>query len=129
MTAWRFVRYWLYIGHRWLGIFACLLPRELRLEMLLDEPVYRVIDWDGARATVSARSGERVGATEPEQAVTIASNAIVSCCSCTVTVYVACACVKFASAAFVAVTVTEPTAMPVASPDVALTVSTLVFEL
>jgi hypothetical protein len=24
MTAWRFVRYWLYIGHRWLGIVACL---------------------------------------------------------------------------------------------------------
>ena len=94
MTAWRFVRYWLYIGHRWLGIVACLFfvlwfvsglvmsyvgypeahparryqglqpldwsqaqldpdgllsylglqryPRELRLEMLLGEPVYRV---------------------------------------------------------------------------------------
>ena len=25
MTAWRVVRYWLYIGHRWLGIGACLL--------------------------------------------------------------------------------------------------------
>ena len=113
MTAWRFARYWLYIGHRWLGIFACLLfaawflsglvmsyvgypegqparryqslqpldwsqvrldpdgllaylglpryPRELRLEMLLGEPVYRVIDWDGARTTVSARSGDRIG--------------------------------------------------------------------
>lgn len=124
MTVWRFVRYWLYIVHRWLGVFACLLfviwfasglvmsyvgypeaeptrryqalqlldwtqvrldpngllsylglqryPRELRLEMLLGEPIYRVIDWDGTRATVSARSGERVGATEPEQAVTIA---------------------------------------------------------
>ncbi len=124
MTAWRVVRYWLYIGHRWLGIVACLLfamwflsglvmsyvgypeaqparrnqalqpiewsqvrldpdgllsylglpryPRELRLEMLLGEPIYRVIDWDGARATVSARSGARVGAVESEQAVTIA---------------------------------------------------------
>ncbi|HJY42342.1 MAG TPA: hypothetical protein VJ303_13925 [Steroidobacteraceae bacterium] len=25
MTAWRVVRYWLYIGHRWLGIGVCLL--------------------------------------------------------------------------------------------------------
>ena len=25
MTVWRFVRYWLYIVHRWLGVFACLL--------------------------------------------------------------------------------------------------------
>lgn len=124
MTAWRFVRYWLYIGHRWLGIFACLLfaiwfvsglvmsyvgypeasssrrsqalqpidwnqvrldpngllsylglqrfPRELRLEMLLGVPVYRVIDWDGARTTVSAHSGERVASLDSEQAVTIA---------------------------------------------------------
>jgi len=124
MTAWRFVRYWLYIGHRWLGICACLLfaiwfvsglvmsyvgypqaqparryqalqpldwsqvrldpdgllaylhlaryPRELRLEMLLGEPVYRVIDWNGERSTVSARSGERFRGVEPEQAVTIA---------------------------------------------------------
>src|ERR1044071_1798166 len=117
MTVWRFVRYWLYIVHRWLGVGACLLfviwfvsglvmsyvgypeadparrnralqpidwrqvrldpngllsylglrrfPRELRLEMQLGEPIYRVIDWDGTRATVSARSGERVGTTEP----------------------------------------------------------------
>lgn len=124
MTLWRVARYWLYIVHRWLGIFACLLfaiwftsglvmsyvgypeaqparryqalqpidwsavrldpdgllsylnlqrfPRELRLEMLLGEPVYRVIDWDGTRSTVSAHSGERAGGTEPEQAVTIA---------------------------------------------------------
>lgn len=124
MTAWRVVRYWLYIGHRWLGICACLLfalwflsglvmsyigypeaqparrsqalqpldwsqvrldpdgllsylglqrfPRELRLEMLLGEPVYRVIDWNGARSTVSARSGERFGGADPEQAVAIA---------------------------------------------------------
>lgn len=124
MTLWRVARYWLYIVHRWLGIFACLLfaiwfasglvmsyvgypeaqparryralqpidwsavrldpdgllaylnlqrfPRELRLEMLLGEPVYRVIDWDGTRSTVSAHSGERAGAVEPEQAVTIA---------------------------------------------------------
>ena len=124
MTAWRFVRYWLYVGHRWLGIVACLFfvlwfvsglvmsyvgypepqptrrhqglqpldwkqvrldpngllsylslqryPRELRLEMLLGEPVYRVIDWDGSRSTVFARSGVRVGGVEPEQAVAIA---------------------------------------------------------
>src|SRR6185503_12682292 len=111
MTVWRVLRYWLYIGHRWLGIGVCLLfvlwfvsglvmsyvgypeaqparryqalqlldwkqvrldpdgllaylslqryPRELRLEMLLGRPVYRVIDWDGSRTTVSAHSGER----------------------------------------------------------------------
>jgi uncharacterized iron-regulated membrane protein len=124
MTAWRFVRYWLYIGHRWLGIGVCLLfvlwfvsglvmsyvgypqaqparryralqpldwtqvqldpnglleylglqryPRELRLEMLLGDPVYRVIDWDGSRVTVSARSGARVGGVDQQQALTIA---------------------------------------------------------
>ena len=124
MTAWRFVRYWLYIGHRWLGIVACLLfvlwfvsglvmsyvgypeaqparrylalqpldwsqvrldpsgllaylglqryPRELRLEMLLGDPVYRVIGWDGSRTTVSAHSGERVGGVDQEQALKIA---------------------------------------------------------
>ncbi|HKU12966.1 MAG TPA: hypothetical protein VJQ52_01150 [Steroidobacteraceae bacterium] len=126
MTAWRFVRYWLYIGHRWLGIFACLLfamwfasglvmsyvgypeaqparryealrpidwslvrldpngllaylglarlPRELRLEMLLGEPVYRVIDWDGARTTVSARSGAPLAAVGVEDAMKIAQS-------------------------------------------------------
>jgi hypothetical protein len=126
MTAWRFVRYWLYIGHRWLGIFACLLfaiwfvsglvmsyvgypeaqparryqalqpldwsqvrlapegvlaqlgltryPRELRLEMLLGEPVWRVIDWSGERSTISARSGELFRGVEPQQAVTIAQS-------------------------------------------------------
>ena len=48
-------------------------PRELRLEMLLGEPVYRVINWDGSRTTVSARSGVALfGGVEPEQAVTIA---------------------------------------------------------
>jgi hypothetical protein len=124
MTAWRFVRYWLYIGHRWLGIVTCLLfvlwfvsglvmsyvgypepqparrhqglpllawgqvrldpngllsylglqsyPRELHLEMLPGEPVYRVIDWDGSRTTIGARTGARIGGIEPAQAVTIA---------------------------------------------------------
>ena len=124
MTAWRLVRYWLYNGHRWLGIGVCLLfvlwfvsglvmsyvgypeaqparryqalqplewsqvgldpsrllsylglqryPRELRLEMLLGDPVYRVIDWDGSRTTVSALSGERVEGVDKEQALTIA---------------------------------------------------------
>lgn len=124
MTVWRVVRYWLYIVHRWLGIFACLLfvmwfasglvmsyvgypereparryqalqpidwsqvrlepngllaylglrryPRELRLEMLLGEPVYRVIDWDGERTAVSARTGERRGVVDGEHAISIA---------------------------------------------------------
>jgi hypothetical protein len=124
MTAWRVVRYWLCIGHRWLGIGVCLLfvlwfasglvmsyvgypqeqptrryqslqaldwnqvrldpngllsylglqryPRELRLEMLLGRPVYRVVDWDGSRTCVAAYSGERVGGVDQEQALAIA---------------------------------------------------------
>lgn len=47
-------------------------PRELRLAMLDDEPVYRALDWDGSRRTVSAADGraiERVGA---QQALAIA---------------------------------------------------------
>jgi len=40
--------------------------------MLLGDPVYRVIDWDGSRTTVSAHSGERVGGVDQEQALKIA---------------------------------------------------------
>ena len=110
---WRIVRYWLYVGHRWLGILSCLLftvwfasglvmayvgfpelneqqrveslapvdwsrvqldpqkamdlgglseyPRSLRIEMLLGQPVYRIVDWDGTRNGVYAADGSSVG--------------------------------------------------------------------
>ena len=125
MGVWRFVRYWLYIGHRWLGIVTCLLfvawfvsglvmsyvgypelkagqrleglpridwgavrvapdealstlslthyPREMRIEMLTDEPVYRITDWDGTRHTVSARDQRRLEVATPEQAAAVAA--------------------------------------------------------
>jgi hypothetical protein len=125
MNVWRLIRYWLYVGHRWLGIFACVLfamwfasgivmtvigfptldetarrqalrpidwprvavtpnqllsalpldryPRELALEMLLDEPVYRVRDWDGSRRTISAERIENVGEIDATTATKIAS--------------------------------------------------------
>jgi len=115
---------WLYLGHRWLGIFACLLfvlwfasgvimmyvsfpaltdtermrylqhtdttavritpdaamaiagqaqfPQDLRLQMLLDEPVYRVTGWEGERTTVSAIDGRIVQHIDPEQARALA---------------------------------------------------------
>lgn len=124
MSAWRFLRYWLYISHRWLGIVACLLfvcwfasglvmsyvgypelderkrvaalepidwdrskvepsrvlaalplsayPRAFWLEMLLGEPVYRIVDWDGSRRMVSAAEISNVGPITPDQAATIA---------------------------------------------------------
>jgi uncharacterized iron-regulated membrane protein len=123
MSAWRYVRYWLYVGHRWLGIVACLLfvswfasglvlsyvgypemnqqartqalesiawdriniepsqalaasrlasyPRELSLEMQLGEPVYRVVDWDGSRRTLSAVKIAGIEPITPRQAATI----------------------------------------------------------
>jgi len=123
---WRFIRYWLYLGHRWLGIVACSLfviwfisgmvmtvvghpspddaarraalrpidwdqvrvtpnellaalpveryPRELTLEMLLDQPVYRVHDWDGSRRTISARQIKSTALIDAAQASRIASD-------------------------------------------------------
>src|SRR5688572_9285029 len=125
-SMWRFIRYWLYIGHRWLGIVGCLLfaiwffsgivmtlvgyptldetarraalrpidwpqvtvtpnqllaalpfdhfPRELELEMLLDQPVYRVTDWDGSRRTISAQRIENVAQIQATSAKTIAAD-------------------------------------------------------
>lgn len=48
-------------------------PQEMRLGMLLDEPVYRITDWDGTRRTVSARDQRSVGDTTPEQASEVAA--------------------------------------------------------
>lgn len=124
MSVWRRVRYWLYVGHRWFGIAACLMfviwfasglvmsyvvfpeadeqrrvealepidwsairigptealtaaslqryPRELRVEMLMHEPVYRIVQWDGTHRTLSATSGAPVGRIPPDRAVAIA---------------------------------------------------------
>ncbi|WKA30317.1 PepSY domain-containing protein [Bradyrhizobium roseum] len=47
-------------------------PRDLRLAMLNDEPVYRLLGWDGARKTVSAADGRVIDRITPEQAVAAA---------------------------------------------------------
>lgn len=47
-------------------------PRSLRLEMLLEEPVYRITTWDSAHLTVSARDGRRIAGIDAAQAVAIA---------------------------------------------------------
>ena len=120
----RRLRRWLYIGHRWIGIFTCLLfamwfmsglvmmyvafpnlsdrerlaalpdiawdkvhlppdramavagvsryPRDLRLNMLNDEPVYRLSGWDGERQVISALNGRIIDRITPEQALAVA---------------------------------------------------------
>lgn len=120
----RRLRRWLYIGHRWIGIFTCVLfamwfasgvvmmyvafphltdkerlaalpdiawdkvlltpdramavagvvryPRDLRLNMLNDEPVYRLLDGDGRRQTVSAVDGRTIDSVSLEQALAVA---------------------------------------------------------
>lgn len=48
-------------------------PRDLRLAMLNDTPVYRLLDWDGLRKTVSAVDGRVIDGITPEQALVVAS--------------------------------------------------------
>lgn len=48
-------------------------PRGLALAMLDDEPVYRILEWDGARRTVSAADGRRIEALAPERARAVAT--------------------------------------------------------
>lgn len=48
-------------------------PRSLKLEMLHDEPVYRLVDWDNARTTISARDGRRIDSVDVATAIAIAS--------------------------------------------------------
>lgn len=47
-------------------------PRDLRLAMLNEEPVYRLLGWDGARKTVSAADGRVIDRITPEQTVAVA---------------------------------------------------------
>ena len=47
-------------------------PRDLRLAMLGDQPVYRLLGWDGEGKTVSAVDGRVVDHIEPGQAIVVA---------------------------------------------------------
>lgn len=47
-------------------------PRDLRLTMLNDEPVYRLLGWDGRRQTISAVDGRAIDRITPEQALAVA---------------------------------------------------------
>src|ERR1700712_1126357 len=47
-------------------------PRDLRLTMLNEEPVYRLQGWDGERKTISAADGHAVEQVTSEQALAVA---------------------------------------------------------
>lgn len=49
-------------------------PRSLKLEMLRDEPVYRIAGWDNQRLTVSARDGRRIASVDAVTAIAIAGD-------------------------------------------------------
>lgn len=49
-------------------------PRELRLMMLADEPVYRLSDWSGKRQTISAVDGRAITGVSEQQALSVATN-------------------------------------------------------
>lgn len=49
-------------------------PRDLRLTMLADEPVYRLIDWNGKRQTISAVDGRAITEVSEPQALAIAAH-------------------------------------------------------
>ncbi|MFC0240823.1 PepSY domain-containing protein [Rhodopseudomonas telluris] len=47
-------------------------PRELRLAMLGDEPVYRLAGWKGPRQTISAVTGRAITDVTPDRALAVA---------------------------------------------------------
>ncbi|MGJ5179763.1 PepSY domain-containing protein [Bradyrhizobium oligotrophicum] len=47
-------------------------PRDLRLSMLGDEPVYRLVGWDGSRRTLSAVDGRMITDISEQQALAVA---------------------------------------------------------
>jgi uncharacterized iron-regulated membrane protein len=47
-------------------------PRDLRLNMLADEPVYRLTGWDGKRRTISAADGRSIAQISEQQALAVA---------------------------------------------------------
>eukprot|EP01035_Chromulina_nebulosa_P041290 gene41291-55847_t len=47
-------------------------PRDLRLNMLDDEPVYRLTGWDGKRWTISARDGRAIDGVPLDRALAVA---------------------------------------------------------
>jgi hypothetical protein len=47
-------------------------PRDLRLAMLNEEPVYRLLGWDGERKTLSAIDGRAIDRLGPELALAVA---------------------------------------------------------
>jgi len=49
-------------------------PRDVSLVMLDDTPVYRLLDWNGARKTISATDGRLIDGITPEQALAVASH-------------------------------------------------------
>ncbi|CAN5475343.1 PepSY domain-containing protein [soil metagenome] len=48
-------------------------PRDLRLSMLNDEPVYRLVDWSGRRQAVSAVDGRAIDHASVDLALAVAS--------------------------------------------------------
>jgi uncharacterized iron-regulated membrane protein len=49
-------------------------PRDLRLAMMADEPVYRITAWDGKRQTISAADGRDITNVSQQQALAIAQH-------------------------------------------------------
>lgn len=49
-------------------------PRDFRLAMLADEPVYRLVDWDGKRHAVSAVDGRPITNVSEQTALAVATH-------------------------------------------------------
>jgi hypothetical protein len=67
VNLWRFVRYWLYVGHRWLGIVACLLFATWFLSGIVMTIVgYPTLDETARRAALQPIDWSRVAVTPTE---------------------------------------------------------------